>query len=55
MQIEDPDGNVLRLGSDSKKDQPIGSWLDMRGDTWEKVRDGSWKKAPQSNATGVQK
>lgn len=31
IQVEDPDGNVLRFGSDSKKDVPYGPWLDMRG------------------------
>lgn len=44
MQIEDPDGNVLRMGSDSKQGQPMGPWLDMRGNTWEKMPDGGWKK-----------
>ena len=34
MQIEDLDGNVLRLGSDSKKDRPAGEWLDMDGVRW---------------------
>jgi predicted lactoylglutathione lyase len=44
MQVEDLDGNVLRLGADSKEDEPIGEWLDMRGDAWAKVKspDGSW-------------
>jgi predicted lactoylglutathione lyase len=44
MQVEDLDSNVLRLGSDSKEGQPIGEWLDMRGDAWAKVKspDGSW-------------
>jgi uncharacterized glyoxalase superfamily protein PhnB len=31
MQVEDLDGNVLRIGSDPKKDEPIGDWLDMHG------------------------
>lgn len=31
MQVEDLDGNVLRMGSEPKPDQPIGEWLDMRG------------------------
>jgi catechol 2,3-dioxygenase-like lactoylglutathione lyase family enzyme len=31
MQVEDIDGNVLRLGSEPKEDQPIGEWLDMDG------------------------
>ena len=35
-QIEDPDGNVLRFGSDPKPDQPIGEWLDMHGTAWVK-------------------
>jgi uncharacterized glyoxalase superfamily protein PhnB len=34
MQIEDLDGNVLRLGSEPKEDQPFGAWRDMRGDLW---------------------
>ncbi len=32
MQIEDLDGNVLRLGSDQKEDEPYGEWLGMTGD-----------------------
>jgi len=34
MQVEDLDGNVLRLGSDTKKDEPFGEWLDMHGKIW---------------------
>lgn len=34
MQIEDLDGNVLRMGSDPKHDQPYGPWLDMHGRVW---------------------
>lgn len=34
MQVEDPDGNILRFGSDPKKDQPEGEWLDMYGRRW---------------------
>lgn len=34
MQVEDIDGNVLRLGSEPKKDQPFGEWLDMEGRRW---------------------
>jgi catechol 2,3-dioxygenase-like lactoylglutathione lyase family enzyme len=34
MQVEDLDGNVLRLGSDQKEQEPIGEWLDMRGVRW---------------------
>jgi catechol 2,3-dioxygenase-like lactoylglutathione lyase family enzyme len=42
MQVEDLDGNVLRLGSDSKSDQPVGEWLDMHGKRWKMSIDGEW-------------
>jgi catechol 2,3-dioxygenase-like lactoylglutathione lyase family enzyme len=45
MQVEDLDGNILRLGSDSKSNQPIGEWLDMDGDRWTQSSDGEWKRA----------
>jgi hypothetical protein len=44
MQVEDLDGNVLRLGSDQKEDQPFGAWRDMRGDLWMPKREGGWTK-----------
>jgi catechol 2,3-dioxygenase-like lactoylglutathione lyase family enzyme len=44
MQVEDLDGNVLRLGSEPKTDQPFGEWLDMRGDAWVMAPDGSWTR-----------
>ncbi|MBX7151929.1 VOC family protein [bacterium] len=34
MQVQDPDGNVLRFGSDSKKGESYGPWLDMHGKYW---------------------
>lgn len=34
MQVEDIDGNVLRLGSDPKENEPAGEWLDMDGQRW---------------------
>jgi len=34
MQVADPDGNVLRLGSDPKKGEPQGEWLDASGRRW---------------------
>ncbi len=34
MQVEDLDGNVLRLGSDKLEGQAYGEWLDMEGRTW---------------------
>lgn len=44
MQIEDPDGNVLRLGSEPKEDQPVGEWLDMHGRSWATSPDGVWTR-----------
>jgi len=44
MQIEDPDGHVLRFGSDPKEDEPVGEWLDMRGDAWAPSADGGWSR-----------
>jgi catechol 2,3-dioxygenase-like lactoylglutathione lyase family enzyme len=37
MQVEDLDGNVLRLGSDSLPGEPFGEWLDMHGRAWPPV------------------
>jgi catechol 2,3-dioxygenase-like lactoylglutathione lyase family enzyme len=44
IQVEDPDGNVLRIGSDPKKDEPTGEWLDMNGVRWEPLAEGGWKR-----------
>jgi len=48
MQILDPDGNVLRLGSEQKADQPVGPWLDMNGVLWVQSAPGQWKRAESS-------
>jgi predicted enzyme related to lactoylglutathione lyase len=42
MQIEDPDGHVLRLGSEPKPDRPFGEYRDMRGDLWIMSPAGAW-------------
>ena len=34
MQVEDLDGNVLRLGSEPRNGEPDGEWLDMYGRRW---------------------
>jgi predicted enzyme related to lactoylglutathione lyase len=47
MQIEDPDGHVLRLGSEPKKDRPFGEWCDMRGNLWE-LTPGGWTQVDRS-------
>lgn len=45
MQVEDLDGNVLRLGSEPKRDHPTGEWLDMNGQRWARLPDGDWRRA----------
>jgi catechol 2,3-dioxygenase-like lactoylglutathione lyase family enzyme len=45
MQVEDPDGNVLRFGSEPKAHVRFGPWLDMRGDRWEMAINGQWTRA----------
>jgi catechol 2,3-dioxygenase-like lactoylglutathione lyase family enzyme len=44
MQVEDLDGNILRLGSEPKSDQPAGEWLDMRGERWAMTPAGEWTR-----------
>jgi hypothetical protein len=34
MQVEDLDGNVLRIGSDPEEDKPLGVWRDADGNRW---------------------
>jgi catechol 2,3-dioxygenase-like lactoylglutathione lyase family enzyme len=34
IQVADPDGNVLRFGSDGKEDMPMGPWMDAEGKLW---------------------
>ena len=45
MQVEDLDGNVLRLGSDPNANEPTGEWLDMGGRRWLPQAGGGWKLA----------
>jgi predicted enzyme related to lactoylglutathione lyase len=45
MQVEDLDGNVLRLGSEPKKNTPTGEWLDMNGARWVQSPNQEWRRA----------
>ncbi len=47
MQVEDPDGNILRLGSEPKSNQPVGEWLDMRGNRWAQAAAGEWTRSAE--------
>ena len=40
MQVEDLDGNVLRLGSDPIEGRPYGPWKDMDGKLWAAPQEG---------------
>jgi predicted enzyme related to lactoylglutathione lyase len=44
MQIEDLDGHVLRIGSESKEGQAFGPWFDMHGRSWGPAPEGAWKR-----------
>lgn len=44
MQVEDLDGNVLRMGSEPLDGEPTGEWLDMEGRFWRMSPDGSWRR-----------
>ncbi len=44
MQVEDLDGNVLRLGSEPLAGVPCGEWLDMQGRRWAKSAAGDWRR-----------
>lgn len=44
MQVEDLDGNVLRIGSDPEKDQPLGTWKDADGIRWKHLGDDKYEQ-----------
>jgi hypothetical protein len=44
MQIEDLDGNVLRMGSEPKPGVAAGKWRDMHGDLWERTPEGGSRR-----------
>ena len=51
MQVEDLDGNVLRIGSEPKPGKPVGEWLDMRGGRWAFSRTRGWSRATGKKKT----
>ena len=44
MQIEDLDGNVLRIGSDPEDDQPLGIFPDADGVRWKHLGNGKHER-----------
>ena len=45
LQVLDPDGHVLRLGSDLLSQEPNGEWLDAEGIRWLPRSGGGWRRA----------
>ena len=43
MHVFDPDGHVLRFGSDLRDGEPMGEWLDEKGGHWIPQPDGNWR------------
>jgi catechol 2,3-dioxygenase-like lactoylglutathione lyase family enzyme len=52
LQIEDPDGNILRLGSENRPGEPFGDWLDMRGIRWRPAPQGGWTRVESAEGAG---
>jgi len=46
LQVADPDGNVLRLGSEPRAGEPFGEWLDASGRRWIQDANGKWTELP---------
>jgi hypothetical protein len=44
MQVEDLDGNVLRIGSDREKDKPLGVFLDADGVGWKHLGNEKYER-----------
>jgi catechol 2,3-dioxygenase-like lactoylglutathione lyase family enzyme len=44
MQVEDLDGNVLRMGSEPREGEPSGEWLDMEGRRWVLGKKDRWTR-----------
>jgi hypothetical protein len=44
MQVEDLDGNILRIGSEPRTGEPTGEWLDMDGHILVTTPAGGWER-----------
>ncbi|HZF67112.1 MAG TPA: glyoxalase superfamily protein [Gemmatirosa sp.] len=44
LHVRDPDGHVLRFGSDAAPGAACGDWLDGTGRWWSPQPDGSWRQ-----------
>lgn len=50
VHVEDPDGHVLRFGSDAIEGEPLGEWLDGRGIRWIPDAEGNYRRADASQS-----
>jgi len=48
MQVEDLDGNILRIGSEPSENEPIGDWLDMYDVRLRKLPNGGHQRIDPS-------
>lgn len=44
LHVLDPDGHVLRFGSEAPENAPLGQWLDEDGVRWQAHTDGRWTR-----------
>ena len=44
LHVSDPDGHVLRFGSDLAPGEPMGEWLDGDGARWAPQSGGGWRR-----------
>lgn len=44
LHVFDPDGHVLRFGSENRPGEPLGEWLDEAGVRWLPQPDGGWSR-----------
>lgn len=54
LHVFDPDGHVLRFGSDALPDVPLGTWLDEEGVRWQPQADGGWTRVDEAPLEGLQ-
>ena len=47
MQVEDLDGNVLRIGSDREKEGGLGIWRDAGGVRWQHLGNGRYERVAE--------
>ncbi len=52
MKVADLDGNVIRMGSEPRDDQPSGTWRDMYGRLWATDGEGNARRAETGPVIG---